>query len=683
MPFLTPLVFDASRGVNRQLAAGEGLRLDGPLQLMEGVGFYGVTPLAHQPTVNGPWGQTVDELISALSLMGLIADNRPAGWTAAINGITALSNVGPYEPGRLIIGSISGWMQLDQPAAVPGVIQVPTSHAGPTETNPLTGLPMQQLAYSPILSFGATPPPSTPLPGALWFDSTQHALKVFNGTGWEAALPANLAALGGQLSAAAAGALLRADGAGGVSLLAPAAGRGQVVMFDGGRIAQAVDLITVGAAAPWADGVSCYSPASGGGGRPGGIHQAIWCDSSTNSESINFWDEVARQWKGVAVNNPVLDQLAELRGQLVDGDLLTVSGNRVVRLAGGAPGSSLTMNGSGLPQWHQRFTGGTAEPAGALDGDVWVEDSTEVVRLRQGGRWVALNSIDRFADSNGAGGAVAAGTLLSHQGGQWQRASSHGAAGQLLGIALEDAAAGAPLSAAVGGVVSLSAAQWSQAIDNAEPHAPGTGLAAGRDYFLSSLSDGKLTTRPADHLAVPVGTALSPTHLLLRLMTPAGAGPAARVISAAVAPPGSEGLLWWSPATQQLSVYEEATTPGGSGQWLPVMPPPAGGGGTGGGGGAVSPAAITAVEAIDWLPDPLTAALRFSFSDGSTSTVRLRGAGGTVVTMADNHTLVIDAGSRTPPPGGGVVPAGVLTAGNGVLADPASGVIIAIDEGVF
>jgi hypothetical protein len=694
MVLLKPLVFDVARGVNRQLDAGEGLAIDGALQLKGGAGFFGVSPLVAAPPVSGPWGQTVDELISALSLMGLIADNRPAGWTAAINGITALSNVGPYEPGRLIIGSITGWMQLDQPAAVPGVIQVPASHAGATEVHPSTRLPMQQLAYSPILSYGAAAPPSTPLAGALWFDTTSNALKVFSGSGWVAALPANLAALGGQLAAAAPGALLRSDGAGGATMLAPATGRGQVVMFDGSRGAQAVDLITVGATSPWADGASCYAPAPGGGGRPGGIHQAIWCNSSTNAETINFWDEVAHQWKGIAVNNPVLNQLAELRGQLVDGDLLTVSGNQLVRVPIGASGSSFVVNDRGEPSWHQRFSGGPLEPTGALDGDVWVEDTTGTVRLREGGRWVALNSVDRYVDSNGSGGAVLAGTLLSHQGGNWKLAAQNAPAGTLLAIALEGAAVGAPLSAALGGVVSLSAAQWSAVIDAAEPHAAGTGLAPGRDYFVSSLSAGQLTTKPANALAVPVGTALSSTHLLLRPMTPAGSQPAARVISAVAAPAASSsGLLWWSPATQTLSVYQEATTPGAAGQWLPVLPTAApGGGGTGGGGGggALTAPVITDIEAIDWIADPLAAALRFSFSDGTSSTLRLRGAGGASVTMADNRTLVIDAGgSSTPPPigggggGGAIVPTGVLVAGNGVMADPVSGVITGIDEGLY
>ena len=184
MAFLKPLVFDADRGVNRQLDAGDELQIIGDLKVDGKAGFFGAPPQS-QPGLAGNWGQSLDDLINALALLGLIADSRPPGWLDSVSSVTLLGDVGPYEPGRLIVGSITGWMPLDQPAVVPGVIQVPASHAGLEEINPVTGLPMQTLAYSPILSYGATPPPLTALTGALWYDSNNSELNVFSGGTWE------------------------------------------------------------------------------------------------------------------------------------------------------------------------------------------------------------------------------------------------------------------------------------------------------------------------------------------------------------------------------------------------------------------------------------------------------------------------------------------------------------------
>jgi len=706
MALQKPLVFDSVRGVPRALDPGDALHLPGDLRLGGQVGFYGITP-GPQPQVAGNWGQTLDQLVNALALLGLINDKRPANWQSGINSLSSASAVGPYEPGRLIIGSITGWMQLDQPAPVPGVIQVVTAHAGATETNPVSGLPVQQLAYSPVLSYGATAPATAALTGALWFDSTANELKVWTGSAWRSVQPALLTALAGALTGAAPGAFLTADGTGGVELLTPGAGReGRVMVLDRSERGQFIELVTVGPTAPWANGASAYGPAPNGN-RPAGVHQAIWCNTALNAETIGFWDEAAHQWKTVYVNNPVLNQLAELRSSLVDGDLLTIKSNAVVRLPVGSDGAALTVDGGAL-KWHERFSFGAAAPASAVDGDVWLDGASDVVHVRQGSRWVEFGQTQRYGDINGTGGAIRAGTPLVHGAPSWQRAGPTTSKGSAIAIALQDSAAGVATPAAVGGVASLSAAQWSAVIDNAEAHAAGAGLSPGRDYYVSSTTAGMLTSKPAAGGGIPVGTALSGTHLLLRYGLMANAAVSSKVHLSAAAPAAAVGELWWSDALSQLSVF---TDDGTTQSWKPVIAAPT----TPGGGGVTPPAAavgISDLEVIDWMADPATAAVQMHYSDGSSGTLRLRGAGGTVVTMADNRTLVIDAGGGRIPSnaaglptgardgqvlvwrsgvpvwetiaaGGGASMTGMLRSGNGVSSDAATGVITAIDEGTI
>jgi hypothetical protein len=707
MALQKPLVFDSVRGVPRALDPGDALHLPGDLRLGGQVGFYGITP-GPQPQVAGSWGQTLDQLVNALALLGLISDKRPTNWQSGINSLSSASAVGPYEPGRLIIGSITGWMQLDQPAAVPGVIQAVTAHAGAVETNPVSGLPTRQLAYSPLLSYGATPPATAALTGALWFDTGASALKVWDGSGWHDVQPALLGALAGVLAGAAPGALLSADGTGGVELLTPGAGReGRVMVIDRSERGQFIELVVVGPAAPWANGQSAYGPAPNGN-RPAGVHQAIWGNTSLGSETIGFWDEAAHQWKTVAVNNPVLDGLAGLRGALADGDLLTVSHNAVARLPIGGDGASLMVDGA-TAVWHQRFSSGASAPSASVDGDLWLDAASDVAHVRQGSRWVAVGQTIRHSKLNATGGALLIGTPLVDQGASWAVAGPSAASGSAIAIALAASAAGAATPAAVGGVVSLSAAQWSAVIDSAEAHAAGSGLSPGRDYYVSSITAGKLTSKPAAGRGIPVGTALSSTHLLLRCGPMAESAIKARVQVSAAAPAGAVGELWWSDALSQLAVF---TDDGTTQKWTPVLAPSAPaapGGPTTPGPAAVG---ISDLEVIDWMADPATAAVQIHYSDGSSSSLRLKGAGGTVVTMSDNRTLVIDAGGSSIPSnaaglppgardgqmlvwrggvpvwetvatGGGAAMTGVLRSGNGVSSDAATGVITGIDEGAF
>jgi hypothetical protein len=95
---------------------------------------------------------------------------------------------------------------------------------------------------------------------------------------------------------------------------------------------------------------------------------------------------------------------------------------------------------------------------------------------------------------------------------------------------------------------------------------------------------------------------------------------------------------------------------------------------------------VADLEVIDWAPDPRAAAIRMFYADGSVGDLRIRGAGGTVVTMSDNHTMVIDSASSPAPDGtgGGQLPAGgnegdVLTWLNGAgVWNP-----LAVDGGRF
>ena len=139
---------------------------------------------------------------------------------------------------------------------------------------------------------------------------------------------------------------------------------------------------------------------------------------------------------------------------------------------------------------------------------------------------------------------------------------------------------------------------------------------------------------------------LSSTDLLLR------DGPMAKALINSqahvgpTAPNGCSGELWFNSLTGTLFIWYEDLD---SGQWVEV-------GGSGLGlqpGPTPTEVVVSDLEAIDWIADPLAAAIQIVYSDGTLGTLRFRGAGGAVVTMSDSQTLVIDAGSSSGGGGGG------------------------------
>jgi hypothetical protein len=636
MALFSPLVFDASRGLPTGLAPTDILWAPGGIQIETGVGFYGAPLLTTQPVLDSNWANLLDQICLGLGGTGLFADSRPEGWDDGLQNLVDLGDVGPYEPGRLIIGGVAGWQQLDQPAITPNVIQVPTAHAGTTEINPVNGLPVRQLAYSPILTYGPTPPPTTPQIGALWVDTTTSRLQVWNGDRWQPVLGTGVNALVDLLAAGRKGQLMLSDGAGGALLLEAATARtGAALVLDSAGQHGYAELLYTARQAPWSNGASAFD-----GQRPAGVSQAIWCNTTPGAEAIGFWDESAHLWRQTPVSSPVLQQLAGLRAELTDGDLLSVAGGQIVRLGAGSAGHSLTAV-DGRPVWRQRFHQAETAPTTAVDGDIWLESSSGVIAIRDQNQWVPFSGTPRYRAINSTGAAIAAGTPLVAANG-WSLADTSTASGALVGVALEAAAAGAPVAVAIGGVVALPVSSWAVVCGSLG------GLETGADYYLSAERSGQISTiRPATG-AIGVGTALSATQLLIRTLV--GAQPAAAVRSGSSAPTAqTAGELWWNDSAQRLEVSVAVA----SGlEWRPAIDLP------GGSSALVDPAAdlgkvVADLEVIDWAPDPRAAAIRMFYADGTTGDLRIRGAGGTVVTMSDNHTMVIDSASSPAPDGGG------------------------------
>jgi hypothetical protein len=668
MALFSPLVFDASRGLPTGLAPTDVLWAPGGIQIETGVGFYGAPLLTAQPVLDGNWASLLDQICLGLGGTGLFADSRPEGWDDGLQNLVDLGDVGPYEPGRLIIGGVAGWQQLDQPAITANVIQVPTAHAGTAEINPVNGLPVRQLAYSPILTYGPTPPPTTPQVGALWVDTTTSRLQVWNGDRWQPVLGTGVNALVDLLAAGRKGQLVLTNGAGGARLLEPATTKtGAVLVLDAAGQPNYAELLYTARQAPWGNGASAFDAP-----RPAGVGQAIWCNTTPGAETIGFWDESAHLWRQTPVGNPVLQQLAGLRAQLTDGDLLSVAGGEIVRLGAGSAGQSLTAV-DGRPVWRQRFHQAEAAPTAAVDGDIWLEINSGVISIRDQDRWVPFNGTPRYRAVNNTGAAIPAGTPLVAANG-WSLADASTASGALVGVALEAAASGAPVSVAIGGVVTLPVNSWTLICGKLG------GLEAGADYYLSAERSGRISTiRPAVG-AIGVGTALSPTQLLIRTL--AGEQPAAAVRSGSSAPVAkAAGELWWNESAQRLEVSIAAA---GGLEWRPAVDLPSGT------SALVDPAAdlgkvVADLEVIDWIQDPRSAGLRMFYADGNIGDLRIRGAGGTVVTMSDNHTMVIDSASSPAPDGGGnELPAGgnegdVLTWLNGAgVWNP-----LDLDEGIY
>lgn len=637
MALKTPLFWDSSRNVARQLEPADGLEVGGGLSLDGPLGVFGEQPVEVRPGINGDWGTTLIQALDALVAFGFLEDNRPESWGAGLDQVINLGELGAFETGRIIVGSTAGWANLDQPAREVGVIQVPTAYAGTAEPQPAGGT-RRRLAYSPVLAYGVLPPAAMPMPGALWFDSATRRLKVWSGVGWETVNPPGLDSIQDELNQADHGRLLVADGQGGVLILEPTPGdvAGLVPMADAAGSMQLVRLLSIGTVAPWENGTSAYGTPPSGGGRGSGLHHALWFNTASNAERLSVWDETSLQWKGVPLNNPLLQRLADLRSTIAHGDLLAFLGSQLERLPIGTAGQSLTVV-NGAPAWRSRFTAGASAPVNPVEGDLWL-DGSDGLWLRTGSGWRDLQQTVRYQAANGSGGTVQPGIAMVNTGTEWRLAGPTTARDAAVGIALGAAFAGVPVSCGITGVVSLSAAQWSAVIDTAEVHAPGAGLIPGRSYFVSDLTAGMLTSRPTAGRELSVGLALSSTHLLLRSPAPLSGRTANAGLEEHQPTNPLPGQLWWDPSLEALTVFIPGDG-GAPGSWEPA--------GTGDGGGplpAPLPVSLTSVEAVSWETDPIAAAIRFSLSDGSTTAIRIRGAGGASVTMSDNRTLVLDAG---------------------------------------
>lgn len=572
MAFQTPLIWDDARGVSRQLDSTEGLQSSGGLGIDGPLGFWGLqTLLSAQPQMSGDWATSLEAVIDALVAYGLIGDGRAADWTSGLSQVASLGRVGGYATGRLAVGSINGWAQLDQPAVQAGVIQALVARSGSGEVQPGGGEELQ-LAYSPISSYGAVPTSETPQVAAFWFNNATERLAIWDGSVWKAIFPAALDALLESLSALPVNQLVVSDGADGLAPLPlPASGRGgRIPMLDTAGSVSYVQLLSIGSTAPWGNGSSIYGAAPGGGGRSAGAEAALWFQNTSGSESLNVWDEAAQQWKGIPLANPLLLQLAGLRNQVANGDTFVIRNGQLERLPAGANGEALTVLGD-EPAWHARFTTAASAPAATVGGDLW-QDNSDALWLRNASTWQDLNQTPRFRSLTGFGGAVVPGLALTHDGNQWQLASSATARDGVVAIAVAASAAGIPASAAFGGIVTLTAAQWSAVIDAAEAHPAGAGLLSGRTYYISATDPGFITTRPALGEELPVGIAISSTKLLMRPAAPLWNRPATADVSNTLPALVRNGTLRWDNASRELQIYAPPAVPGGPSAWSKVAP---------------------------------------------------------------------------------------------------------------
>jgi len=513
------------------------------LQVAGGVGFYGSEPVAEPPTLAGTagaWPDVLAAIARALVDLGLVLP--PAdGWDQGLVGLSGITAVGPYENGRLLVGDErDGWLALDPPPAALGSIQALVANAN-------------GIGYCPILAFGpqpplgapplAAPPLAAPPLGALWYDTASRTLKVHGPSGWSPAAGAGAAALAALLDAAhgnaAGGSLVVADGSGGLDAVpgpvvpsGESAGAGLVADAAGQPSYQR--QLFCSARPPWPNGGSAYAS-----GRPVGVDQAIWLDTTPQAESIRAWDEVSRRWLGTPANNPVIDGLAALRGRLAPGDLLACgAGSSVEPLPAGSPGQALVMSGvaseGGRPVWHSRFhRGGSAAPIAALPGDGWLDEAGGIFCVRDDHEWVPVAGVQRFTAANSTGAPAIPGlpVVISANGSGWTVADGRVSAGAVVAICLKAAAVYAPMACGIGGVVLLTSQEWSAVLDPADGGSPtgagptgaSSGLQAGREYFVSTRRQGCITCSPDGRDAVLVGSAMSSVHLLLRSGLPPAA----------------------------------------------------------------------------------------------------------------------------------------------------------------
>lgn len=177
-----PLVFDPSRGLPREVAAQEPLQIPGPLAAAAGVGFHGTPPPASKAPVGGDWGESLAAVVEALIAAGFAADLRPQDWAAALASIRQLSHLGPYQVGRVVVGSVNGWAVLDQPLGSPGELQALIAGAGAAQTLP-GGTQAQGLGYATVVAESAQEP-LTVQRGSLWADSANKRFWIRTASGW-------------------------------------------------------------------------------------------------------------------------------------------------------------------------------------------------------------------------------------------------------------------------------------------------------------------------------------------------------------------------------------------------------------------------------------------------------------------------------------------------------------------
>jgi hypothetical protein len=512
MAQMRPLVF-AAEGFPQVLDAADLLEVGGPAGGFRhaggALGFFGVAGFTAPPRIGGDFIDSLDQLIRALGGEGLILDQRLADWPLKVAGFRQFQAVGPYSTGRLIVGSSGGWTALDLPADQPDVLQVPARVNG-------------RLAYAPVISRGPSAP-LRPANGSLWFDTSTPGrvrIRIRSGGAWVDALPD---ALGGMAQAGHPGNQGLLVGGAGTAWMPLAAGaRGESLIIDGSGNLDWEPIVYVGVAPPWPDGTSGRATRNG----------AIWADPSANAEALGFWDDNTRQWKRGYVNAPVLDRLAELRDQYLDGDLLVYGGGQMQRLPAGAEGQSLRLR-AGMPKWESFLTVGANAPAAPTPGTLWVDSRVSRLKAWDGWAWVSLEA-DVWSDANVSGQALRPGQAVYLETGYKLADGRAVSERHFGGLVVAPAAVGAQVSVAFGGILTLTTAEWDGAIDPADVRAR-AGLNPGSDYWISSTTPGAITTSPAS--GAPIGTALDDTSLyLLPAEWGASRSSGGRWLSASVSP---------------------------------------------------------------------------------------------------------------------------------------------------
>lgn len=105
--------FDLLRGRFRPLAADDAAVVPG------GLGQHGVTPPASPAVIRGGWIEVIDQLVAVLASSGMVVDQRDENWADGLEQLEQLLAIGPYEPGRVVVGGEDGWQVHDPLPDVP------------------------------------------------------------------------------------------------------------------------------------------------------------------------------------------------------------------------------------------------------------------------------------------------------------------------------------------------------------------------------------------------------------------------------------------------------------------------------------------------------------------------------------------------------------------------------------